>query len=96
MLLFEKSISFRDQAVANTFFGRPVIKFTAQFKEVSIRRRLNDNMFDSLKSLFSIDMSMNNITELSGEIFKACKNLRFPLPNTISRGIDFMPMICIL
>jgi hypothetical protein len=40
MLLFEKSIAFSDQAVANTFFGRPVIKFTAQFKEVSIRRRL--------------------------------------------------------
>jgi hypothetical protein len=40
-MLFEKSIAFSDQAVANTFFGRPVIKFTAQFKEVSIRRRLN-------------------------------------------------------
>jgi hypothetical protein len=35
MLLFEKSIAFSDQAVANTFFGRPVIKFTEQFKEVS-------------------------------------------------------------
>jgi glutamine phosphoribosylpyrophosphate amidotransferase len=44
MLLFEKSIAFSDQAVANTFFGRPVIKFTAQFKEVSIRRRLNESL----------------------------------------------------
>jgi hypothetical protein len=43
MLLFEKSIAFSDQAVANTFFGRPVIKFIAQFKEVSIRRRLNES-----------------------------------------------------
>jgi hypothetical protein len=42
-MLFEKSIAFSDQAVANTFFGRPVIKFTAQFKEVSIRRRLNES-----------------------------------------------------
>ena len=36
--------------------------------------KLDNTAFDSLKSLFSIDMSMNNITELSGEIFKACRN----------------------